>query len=227
MNARAMKAAVIVGVGPGLGASLARRFAAGGYRTAIVARTRETVEDIAKGIDGAVPFVLDGTDSDAVVDLFDRVESEIAPVEVAVYNASGRVKKSILDIAGKEFELAWRRSCFGGFLMGREAARRMMQRGRGSILFTGATASLKGYAESAAFAAGKFGLRAVAQSMARELHPKGIHVAHFVVDGQIGAAKDGSKLHPDAIAESYFAVHMQDRSAWTQEVELRPWTETF
>ncbi|MEX2644258.1 MAG: SDR family NAD(P)-dependent oxidoreductase [Acetobacterales bacterium] len=227
MGARSRKAAVIVGVGPGLGASLARRFAAGGYVPALVARTRDNLEAIAADIDGAVPFALDGTDSDAVVGLFDRVESEIGPVEVAVYNASGRVKKSILDLAGKEFELAWRQGCFGGFLTGREAGRRMAPRGRGTILFTGATASLKGYAESAAFAAGKFGLRAVAQSMARELHPKGIHVAHFVIDGQIGESRDGTKLHPDMISESYFAVHEQDRSAWTHEVELRPWKETF
>ncbi len=219
--------ALIVGVGPGLGASLARRFAAAGYATALAARTEAKVANIAAGIDGAAPYAADGTDEDAVTDLVARVEAEQGPLGVAIYNASGRVRKSIQDIGAAELEEAWRRSCLGAVILGREAARRMVPRGSGSILLTGATAGVKGFPGSAGFAAGKFGLRGVAQSMARELHPQGVHVAHFVIDGPIGESDDASKLHPDAIAETYFHIHSQHRSAWSHEVELRPWTEKF
>jgi NAD(P)-dependent dehydrogenase (short-subunit alcohol dehydrogenase family) len=221
------QAALIVGVGPGLGAALARRFAAAGYATALVARTEEKVTAIAGKIDGAVAYAADGTDEAAVTDLCARVERDQGPLGVAIYNASGRVRKGIREIGTAELEEAWRRSCLGAVLLGREAARAMVPRGSGSILFTGATAGVRGFANSAGFAAGKFGLRGIAQSIARELPPQGIHVAHFVIDGPIGESSDDAKLHPDAIADTYFHVHSQHRSAWSHEVELRPWTEKF
>ncbi len=155
------------------------------------------------------------------------MERELGAVEVVVFNASGRVRKSILELEAADVERSWRVSCVGGFLVGREAARRMISRGRGSILFTGATASVKGYAHSASFAIGKFGLRALAQSMARELGPEGIHVAHVVIDGGIGENAEDSRLRPDAIAETYYQIHAQPRSVWAHEVDLRPWVESF
>jgi NAD(P)-dependent dehydrogenase (short-subunit alcohol dehydrogenase family) len=180
---------------------------------------------------------VDGTDEPAVVNLMNEVEDELGPIGVAIYNASQRVVKSILEMESAEFEGAWRVSCLGAMIVGREAARRMVPRGHGSILFTGATASLRGGNGFAAFAAGKFGLRALAQSMARELGPQGIHVAHFVIDGGIDNERTRERapervdedglLSPDAIAEAYYQTHAQHRSAWSQEVDLRPWREKF
>jgi NAD(P)-dependent dehydrogenase (short-subunit alcohol dehydrogenase family) len=220
-------AAIIVGVGPGLGASLGRRFAAAGFTVALASRTKDKVEHIAAGIDGAQGYAVDAVDEGAVGGLFDTVEAELGPVEVCVFNASGRVRASFLDINTEEFVAAWKSSCLGGFVVGREAARRMLPRGHGTILLTGATASIKGFALSAGFATGKFGLRGMAQSMARELHPQGIHVAHVVVDGGIGRDDGGARLDPDAIAETYYQLHRQPRSIWAQEIELRPWVEKF
>jgi len=194
-------------------------------------------EDIAAAGGIARAYAVDGTDEAAVVSLINQVEDDLGPIEVAIYNASQRVIKSILDMESAEFEGAWRGSCLGGMLVGREAARRMVPRGHGSILFTGATASLRGSARFAAFAAGKFGLRALAQSMARELGPLGVHVAHFVIDGGIDNERtrkmaaervdDDGLLSPDAIAAVYYQTHVQHRSAWAHEVDLRPWREKF
>ncbi len=220
-------AAIIVGVGPGLGASLGRRFAAAGFTVALASRTKDKVERIAAGIDGAQGYAVDAIDEGAVGGLFDTVEAQLGPVEVCVFNASGRVRASFLDIDTEEFVAAWKSSCLGGFVVGREAARRMLPRGHGTILLTGATASIKGFALSAGFATGKFGLRGMAQSMARELHPQGIHVAHVVVDGGIGRDDGGARLDPDAIAQTYYQLHRQPRSIWAQEIELRPWVEKF
>ncbi|HJO73569.1 MAG TPA: SDR family NAD(P)-dependent oxidoreductase [Rhodospirillales bacterium] len=232
---------LVMGVGSGLGASLCRRFAEAGHKVAMAARDAGKLAPIAEGIEAsggtARVYVVDGTDESAVVQLMEQVEADLGPLEVAIYNASQRVVKSILNMESAEFEGAWRVSCLGAMIVGREAARCMVARGRGSILFTGATASLRGGNGFAAFAASKFGLRALAQSMARELGPLGIHVAHFVIDGGIDnertrqraperAAADGL-LSPDAIAEAYYRTHAQHRSAWSHEVDLRPWREKF
>jgi len=222
---------VVLGAGPGLGGAIARRFATAGHPVAIAARGQAKLDPIVAGITGgggrAVAIAADATREADVQALFDRAEAEFGPVRVAVYNASGRVRKPIAEIETAEVEDAWRRSCFGGFLLGREAARRMAPRGAGTILFTGASASVKGYALSATFAMGKFGLLGLAESMARELQPKGIHVAHFVIDGGIGENPEDAGLRPDAIAETYYQVHSQHRSAWSTKVELRPWVENF
>ncbi len=232
---------LVVGVGSGLGASLCRRFAEAGYGIAMAARHAGKLAPIAEGIAAAGgtarTYAVDGTDEPAVVRLMDEVETELGPIGVAIYNPGQRVVKSILDMESAEFEGAWRVSCLGAMIVGREAARRMVPRGQGSILFTGATASLRGGDGFAAFAAGKFGLRALAQSMARELGPLGIHVAHFVIDGGIDNERtrqrapervaDDGLLSPDAIAEAYYRTHAQHRSAWSHEVDLRPWREKF
>lgn len=233
--------ALIVGVGSGLGASLCRRFAKAEHKVAMVARDAGKLVPIAHDIEAAGgttrAYAVDGTDEPAVVNLMNEVEDELGPIGVAIYNASQRVVKSILEMESAEFEGAWRVSCLGAMIVGREAARRMVLRGHGSILFTGATASLRGGNGFAAFAAGKFGLRALAQSMARELGPQGIHVAHFVIDGGIDNERtrerapervdDDGLLSSDAIAETYYQTHAQHRSAWSQEVDLRPWREKF
>ena len=223
--------AVVVGVGPGLGAALGRRFARAGLAVALAARHEDKlapfVDEITSAGGQARAFATDATDEAAVIDLLNTVENELGPLEVAVFNASGRVHKSILEIETPELERAWRGACLGGFLVGREAARRMVPRGHGTILFTGATASVKGFALSAGFAVGKFGLRGLAQSMARELAPQGIHVGHVVIDGGIGKDSGDARLDPDAIAESYYQLHAQPRSAWAWEIEVRPWVENF
>jgi len=223
--------ALIVGVGPGLGAALGRRFARAGMAVALASRDAghlsSIVGEVASSGAAAHAYSADATDEGAVETLFEEVERDLGPITVAVYNASGRARKSILELTAEDVAQAWRGACFGGFLVGREAARRMVPRGSGTILFTGATASLKGYAGSAAFAIGKFGLRALAQSMARELGPKGLHVAHVVIDGGIGEDQGDARLRPDAIAETYYQLHAQARSAWAHEVDLRPWVEKF
>ena len=228
--------AVIVGVGPGLGASLARRFAKDGIAVALAARRPEKlaslVADIAAAGGQAKAFSCDATDEAQVQALLTGVRDAFGEPDLVVFNASGRVRKSILDIEVDEFERAWRNACLGGFILGREAARIMVPRGQGTILFTGATASVKSYANSAGFAVGKFGLRALAQSMARELGPKGIHVAHIIVDGGIRSdartdSGDDTMLDPDAIAETHHHLHRQHRSAWAFEVDVRPWVEKF
>jgi len=223
--------AVIVGVGPGLGAALGEAFAREGYDVALAARKSNKLDPIVSAIKAgggrASAHGCDATNEAQVQGLFDTVEKASGPIAVAIYNASNFTRAPIADTTGADFEAAWRVVAFGGFLVGREAARRMTPRGSGTILFTGATASLRGGAQFGAFASGKFALRALVQSMARELQPKGIHVAHFILDGVIGEDADARKLAPAAIADAYVAVHRQAKSAWAQEIDLRPWSEKF
>lgn len=225
--------ALIVGAGAGLSASLARAFAREGMRVALAARTVDDLAGIAKET-GAKIFACDAARREDVAKLFSAVSSESGEPDVVVYNASYRTRGPFVELDPSDVEKALGVSAFGGFLVAQEAARRMLPKGKGAILFTGASASVKGYAQSAPFAMGKFALRGLAQSMARELAPAGIHVAHFVIDGSIRSArrpepadKPDSMLEPDAIAESYLHVLSQPRSAWTWEIELRPWVEKF
>ena len=169
----------------------------------------------------------DVTNQASVEDLFAAAISVRGTPSLVVFNASGFGRGSILDLTGAEMEAAWRVGCLGGFHVGQAAARAMVPQGRGSIIFTGATAALRGSANFAPFAMAKFGLRALAQSLARELGPKGIHVAHTIVDGQIGDDPNDAKLRPAEIADAYWHLHRQARSAWTQELDLRPWAEKF
>jgi len=241
--------AVVVGVGAsrGLGAALCRRFAAGGYHVLVAGRTREklgvVVDEIAAGGGSAAAFVADATREDDVTSLFDRAaapgEGRDA-VSLVVANAGNNQPIDFRALSAAQFEEFWRVGCFAGFLVGREAARRMVPQGRGTVIFTGASASLRGKPNYAHFAAAKAGLRMISQSMAREYGPLGLHVAHVIVDGGI----DGDRLHrlrPQlaaergedgmlniaAIAETYWHIHSQPRSAWTQEVDLRPFRESF
>jgi NAD(P)-dependent dehydrogenase (short-subunit alcohol dehydrogenase family) len=226
--------AVIVGAGHGLSASLARACAARGMHVALAARNPDKLAPLA-GETGARVFACDAADAGAVRTLFAQVDAAFGVPEVVVYNASARVRGPLVDVDAEGVSKALAVTAFGGFLVGQEAVRRMLPAGRGSILFTGASASVKGYPQSASFAMGKFALRGLAQSMARELASRGIHVAHFVIDGGIRqpgdprAAQRGEDglLDPDAIARTYLQIHDQPRNAWTWEVELRPWTESF
>ena len=220
-----MSIALIGGAGEGLGAALGRRFAQGGVEVVLSSRTQGEKADLREEAE--------------VLALFDRVEKR-GPIEVAIFNAGANFRASILDTPAEMFEKVWRLGCYAGFLFGREAARRMMPRGKGTILFTGATASVRGSSQFAAFAAAKGGLRQVAQSMARELGAKNIHVAHVVVDGMIDNRRTRERmaerakelpadgmLATDAIAELFWQLHVQPRSAWTFEADLRPWAEKF
>jgi NAD(P)-dependent dehydrogenase (short-subunit alcohol dehydrogenase family) len=240
-------AALLIGAGDAIGAAVARRFAAGGYRVCVARRdaekSRAVVGEIAAA--GGVACAL-GTDvrSEAAVEaLFARVEAELGPVEVCLFNAGANTRAPLVETSSKLFSRVWELACYGGFLAGREAARYMVPRGRGTILFTGATASLRGGAGFAAFAAAKFGLRAVAQSMARELAPKNIHVAHLVIDGAIDSAAIHRRLsaatgtipdlppdgliHTRSVAEAYWMLHNQPRDGWTHELDLRPYCERW
>jgi len=225
--------ALIVGAGSGLSASLARLFSREGMRVALAARNAEKLSGLS-GETGAHAFACDAVDPDQVNRLFGAVESRVGVPDVVVYNASARARGPVVDLVPAEVERALAISAFAGFLVAQQAARRMLPKRSGAILFTGASASVKGYAQSAPFAMGKFALRGLAQSMARELAPQGVHVAHFVIDGAIrnpgqteASDKPDSMLDPDAIAESYLHVLRQPRSAWSWEVELRPWVERF
>ena len=219
-------AALVVGVGPGLGAALARRISHEGMAVAIAARRVDKLKDLAKETGGRA-YACDATSEISVDDLFAAVERDLGLPRLVVFNASAFTRKPVVELTAAEIESAWRVSCLGGFLVGRAAARAMLPNGPGTILFTGATASLRGSANFAAFAIGKFGLRALAQSMARELGPQGIHVAHTIIDGSIGEDAEESRLSPDAIAENYWNLHCQPKSAWTLELDLRPWVEKF
>ena len=218
--------AVVVGVGPGLGAALVRRFAKEGMDVAMAARQGDRLTGLAKETGGKA-YGCDATVETAVDDLFAAVERDLGRPWLVVFNAGGFVRKPIAELSVSDVEGAWRSNCLGGFLVGRAAARAMLPAGSGTIIFTGATAAMRGGVNFAAFAMGKFGLRALAQSMARELGPKGIHVAHTIIDGQIGDNAEGTKLAPAAIAEAYWQLHRQAKSAWTQELDLRPWAEKF
>jgi NAD(P)-dependent dehydrogenase (short-subunit alcohol dehydrogenase family) len=227
------KNALIVGVGAGLSASLARLFAREKLNIALAARKIEKLGALC-GETGAHAYACNAADADEVERLFGMVEREIGAPDLVVYNASARARGAFVDLVPAEVANAITVSAFGGFLVAQQAARRMLPNKRGAILFTGASASVKGYPQSAPFAMGKFALRGLAQSMARELSPLGIHVAHFVIDGGIRSAmrpdhpdRPDSFLDPDAIALSYWNVLQQPRSAWTWELELRPWVEKF
>jgi NAD(P)-dependent dehydrogenase (short-subunit alcohol dehydrogenase family) len=212
--------ALIVGAGSGLSASLARLLAAQGMRVALAARNPGKLAELARET-GAETFACDSTQSADVDRLFAKSEADLV-----IYNPSYRVRGPLVGLDREEVKKTLLITAYGGFLVGQAAAKRMLPRGSGAIFFTGASASVKGYAESAPFAMGKFALRGLAQSMARELAPKGIHVAHFVIDGRIGREGD-QQLHPDEIARNYLNVYRQGRSAWSWEVELRPWVEKF
>ena len=227
------KTALIVGAGEGLSASLARLLAREGIKVALAARKVEKLGALCTET-GARAFACDATNAEDVERLFGLVEREIGVPDVVVYNASGRARGAFADLAPADVAQAIAVSAFGGFLVAQQAVKRMLPNRHGAILFTGASASVKGYAQSAPFAMGKFALRGLAQSMARELSPQGIHIAHFVIDGGIRSAvrtepndRPDSMLDPDAIALSYWNVLQQPRSAWTWELELRPWVEKF
>jgi NAD(P)-dependent dehydrogenase (short-subunit alcohol dehydrogenase family) len=237
--------AMVVGAGPGLGCALGRRFARAEMHVALAARDAGRLETLAIECSGighrGRAYGCDATDEAAVEELFRGVARDLGEPDLVVYNAGAFVQRGILDTTAEEFERCWRVGCLGGFLVGRAAARSMTARaargGRGgTIIFTGATASLRGSAGFHSLAVGKFGLRALAQSMARELQPRGIHVAHVVIDGHIrpprvvekgGDPGGDDQLDPAAIAEAYYQLHLQPRSAWTLELDLRPWVEKF
>ncbi|MGE3293250.1 MAG: SDR family NAD(P)-dependent oxidoreductase [Geminicoccaceae bacterium] len=224
--------ALIVGAGDGLSASLARLFTNEGIRVALAARNIDKLGALAEAT-GAATFACDASEPDQVAALFEAVDRALGePPEIVVYNASARARGPLVELDPAEVARSLQVTAFGGFLVAQQATRRMLPRGRGAVLFTGASASVKGYRHSAPFAMGKFALRGLAQSMARELAPQGIHVAHFVIDGAIRAAgrpepSPDAHLDPDAIARAYLAILRQDRSAWTWEIELRPWVENF
>ncbi len=237
-------AIVVIGAGDATGGAIARRFAREGMTAVVVRRTAAALEPLVAAIaaDGgrAVAMATDARDEAAMVALFDRVEAEVGPVAVAVFNIGANVPSPILQETARKYRKIWELAALSGFLTGREAARVMLPRGEGTILFTGATASLRGGAGFAAFAGAKHALRALAQSLARELGPQGIHVGHVVVDGAIDTAfirdnfpeRFAAKAHhgildPDHIADAYWFLHRQPRDAWTHELDLRPWTEKF
>ncbi|HMA70441.1 MAG TPA: SDR family NAD(P)-dependent oxidoreductase [Xanthobacteraceae bacterium] len=227
------KLALIVGAGSGLSASITRSFAGAGMKIALAARSVEDLGQLAAEI-GARTFAADATNREAVQKLYADLGDALGDPYAVVYNASYRTRGPFVDLDPTDVEKSLAVTAFGGFLVAQEAARRMLPKAEGAILFTGASASVKGYAQSAPFAMGKFALRGLAQSMARELSPQGIHVAHVVVDGGIRsgrrpevADRPDSMLDPDAIAASYLHLLQQHRSAWTWEIEVRPWVERF
>ncbi|WP_419814027.1 SDR family NAD(P)-dependent oxidoreductase [Glacieibacterium sp.] len=237
-------AAIVIGAGDATGGAIARVFAKSGLVAVPVRRSADGLVPLVDRIQAeggrAVAMPCDARDEDAMTALFAKVEADIGPIEVAVFNIGANVPSPLLDETARKYRKIWELTALAGFLTGREAARHMLPRGRGTILFTGATASMRGGAGFAAFAGGKHALRALAQSMAREFGPQGLHVAHVVVDGAIDTAfirdnfpdryaakaEDGI-LDPDHIAASYAMLHAQPRDAWTHELDLRPWTEKF
>ncbi|MBK6863736.1 MAG: SDR family oxidoreductase [Ideonella sp.] len=238
------KAALVVGAGDATGGAIARRFAREGFIACVTRRSADKLAPLVERIraDGgqAVGFASDARKEDEVVALIERIEREVASIEVAVFNIGANVRFAVTETTERVYRKVWEMAALAGFLVGREAAKAMLPRGRGTIVFTGATASLRGGAGYCAFAGAKHALRALAQSMARELGPKGIHVAHSIIDGAIDTAfiaenfpeRYASKasegiLDPDAIAEAYWQLHRQPRSAWTHELDLRPWSETW
>ena len=227
------RTALIVGAGPGISASLGRRLAGAGLKVGLAARNAEKLGTLAAEI-GARTFTVDAADPAAVKRLFEQADAELGPPDVVAYNASGRVRGRIAELDPEAVRKSIEVSAFGGFLVTQQAAIRMVPNNHGAILLTGATASIQGFPLSSSFAMGKFALRGLAQSAARELGPQGIHVAHFVIDGGVRSAvrpdpqdRPNSTLDPDAIAQTYLAVLAQPPSAWTYEIELRPWVETF
>jgi NAD(P)-dependent dehydrogenase (short-subunit alcohol dehydrogenase family) len=238
------KAILVVGAGDATGGAIARRFAREGYIACVTRRTADKLQPLVEQIRAeggqAHGFASDARDEEQVVALVERIEREIAPIAVAVFNVGGNVRFGITETTTRVYTKVWEMACLGGFLMGREVAKVMLPRGQGTIIFTGATASLRGSAGFAAFAGAKHGLRALAQSMARELWPKGLHVAHTVIDGAIDTEFIRSQfparyalkeqqgiLSPEHIADAYLRIHQQPRDAWSFETELRPWIETW
>ena len=234
------KTAAILGVGPGLGAAVARRFAREGFAVALMARREGSVagvrEEIEKAGGTALPVTADATDPASVAAAFDEVRSNLGAPEVFVYNAGAFQMGGILDLSPEKFDECFKANCAGAFYAAQQVLPAMVEAGRGTVLLTGATAAMRGGARFSALAVGKFGLRALAQSMAREFGPQGIHVAHIVIDGQIDTPRvremspgreDHTMLSPDAIAETYWQLHSQDRTAWTLELDVRPSVERF
>ena len=242
------KVAVIVGAGDAIGSAVGRRFARGGYTVCLVRRSLEKAAPHVAAIEAeggqARAFSADARDEAAMTALFETIERDIGPIEVCLFNAGANTQMGALETTGTLFERVWRLACFAGFLTGREAARHMLPRGQGTILFTGATASLRGGSGFSAFAAAKAGLRAVAQSLAREFGPQGIHVAHLIIDGGVDSPaihqrrlarlgphapppEPGSLIALDTVAEAYWTLHTQPRDGWTHEMDIRPSVETW
>jgi NAD(P)-dependent dehydrogenase (short-subunit alcohol dehydrogenase family) len=234
------KVAAILGVGPGLGAAVARRFAREGFAVAMMAREKEKLGTVREEIEGAGGTALavsaDATDAASVASAFDQVQEKLGSPEVFVYNAGAFQMGGILELSPEQFDACFRANCSGAFYGAQQVLPAMVEREQGTIILTGATAALRGSAKFAALATGKFGLRALAQSMAREFGPQGIHVAHVIIDGQINTPtlretqpdrEEHTTLSPDAIAETYWQLHVQDPTAWTLELDLRPAVETF
>ena len=225
---------LIVGAGSGLSASLARLCNSNGMKVVLAARNIKKLDSLKEEIN-AETLSCDAGDIQSVYSLFELIDKSIGTPNLVIFNPSVRIKGSIIDIDAEETRSAINITCFGAFLVAQQAAKRMLSRGSGSIFFTGASAGVKGFANSSVFAMGKFGLRGLAQSLARELHPKNIHIGHFVIDGGIQSKNNitnqflekDNMLDPDAIAKSYLEFHRQDRSAWSWEIELRPWVEKF
>ncbi len=242
------KIAVIVVAGDAIGSAVGRRFARGGYTVCLVRRSVEKAAPHIAAIEAAGgrahAFACDARDETAVTTLFETIERDVGPIEICLFNAGANTQAGALETSGKLFQQVWQLACFAGFVTGREAARHMLPRGRGTILFTGATASLRGGPGFAAFASAKAGLRAVAQSLARELGPKGLHVAHLVIDGGVDSPaihqrrrarlgpdapppEAGSLIALDTVAEAYWTLHNQPRDGWTFELDIRPSVETW
>ncbi|MET3106377.1 NAD(P)-dependent dehydrogenase (short-subunit alcohol dehydrogenase family) [Oxalobacteraceae bacterium GrIS 1.18] len=230
--------AIVFGAGPGLGLALARRFASDNMQVAVVARDAAQLQERieAQGWAGVHPYGADVSSSEDVARVFDSVDRDLGTPDLVVFNAGAFQKSNVLDIDPADFERCWRIGCLGGLLVGQAAARRMIKRGHGTIIFTGATAALRGSAGFANLAVPKFGLRALSQSMARELGPQGVHIGFVFIDGQIESERnrhlidergEDSLLDPDAIAELYLQLHRQSRSAWSHEIDVRPWSEKF
>ncbi|MEM6913347.1 MAG: SDR family oxidoreductase [Pseudomonadota bacterium] len=239
-------ACLVIGAGDDTGGAVARAFAREGYTSCLVRRARNTdeLEAFAQSIrdEGhqALAMPADARDEDEMIALIDKIEADVGPIEVAVFNIGANVQFPILEMTSRVYRKVWEMACFSGFLMGREVARHMLPRGRGTIIFTGATASFRGRENLSAFAGAKHALRALAQSMARELGPKNIHVAHTIIDGMIDSRfirenipgvddlrETDCILNPDHIAQNYVMLHNQPRDAWTHELDLRPWKEQW
>ncbi|MBK6868564.1 MAG: SDR family oxidoreductase [Burkholderiales bacterium] len=236
--------ALVIGAGDATGGAIARRFAVGGYAACVTRRDADKLAPLKSAIEAAGGvchvFGSDARKEEDVVALIERIEQGIGPIEVMVFNIGANVPCSVLEETARKYFKIWEMACFGGFLNAREVAKRMVARGRGTLIFTGATASVRGGAGFAAFAGAKHALRALAQSMARELGPQGVHVVHVIIDGAIDTAfirdnfperyalkeQDGI-LQPDSIADAYWMLHQQPRDAWTHELDLRPYMETF
>jgi NAD(P)-dependent dehydrogenase (short-subunit alcohol dehydrogenase family) len=235
---------LVIGAGDALGGAVARRFAREGYTACVVRRTADALQPLVAEIEAeggkAVAFGADARLEEIMVPLVDRIEAEVGPIVVAVHNIGANVRFGIRETTARVYRKVWEMAAFSAFLTGREAARVMVPRGEGTILFTGATASVRGGAGFSAFAGAKHAVRALAQSMARELGPEGIHVAHSIIDGPIDTAfirdqfpdiyarkTDDGLLQPDSIAEAYWQIHCQPRTAWTHELDLRPWSESW